>query len=79
MICPLCNGLYLKELYCPQCGDVMTDNGILEGFFEPYRPYLDVNILQQNDGITANQCLHLFTCFHCGYDQRHIVNKINNC
>jgi len=76
-ICPLCNGLDFQEVNCPRCGEPMTDSGMVEGYFEPYRPYLDLTILQQTDGVAPEHCLHLFSCQGCGHDQRLIIAKIN--
>ncbi|MFY9174379.1 MAG: hypothetical protein WAO24_03430 [Peptococcia bacterium] len=59
-VCPVCNGFYYKELSCPECSDTMIDYGILEGFMEPYRPYLDRDNLEKVDGVPSWQCLHLF-------------------
>lgn len=76
-ICPLCNGLYYKELRCSECEGTLIDSGILEGYMEPYRPYLDQDILQKVDGLPGNKCLHLFSCTNCDYDQRQPINKID--
>ncbi|MGB3973574.1 MAG: hypothetical protein WBL58_05445 [Peptococcia bacterium] len=52
-VCPVCNGFYYKELSCPECSDTMIDYGILEGFMEPYRPYLDRDNLEKVDGVPS--------------------------
>jgi len=78
LICPLCNGLYRQEPSCPVCGGSLSDSGLLENFTESYRPYLDRTILEQNDGLpnSNSQCLHLFTCTDCGFDQRRTIKRI---
>lgn len=72
-ICPLCNGLFNFSLPCPQCGHAMIDQGILENYFGPYSPYLDEDILDQNDGVGPGQCIHLFVCPQCGFDIRQVI------
>ena len=73
MICPLCNSLYEVELECPYCREPLADAGILENYFGPYSPYLGEELLDQADGVGAGECVHLFTCPRCGYDERYTV------
>lgn len=75
-ICPLCNGLKTEFLLCPHCEELLEDKGMLEYYFEPYRPYLDEEILQKIDGVESNECLHLFSCPKCGYDVRSIIQRV---
>lgn len=70
-ICPLCNGLVVIEKPCPSCGyNFLEDKGLLEGYFGPYSPYLDEELLDQVDGVPFALCVHLLACPHCGYDTR---------
>lgn len=75
-VCPLCNGLYEVNLTCPACGAGMRDAGFLEGFLGPYSPYLDESILDQTDGVAADECCHLFACPVCGLDRRITIHRI---
>lgn len=76
-VCPLCNGLIQVTLTCPRCNATLLDTGALTNYFDPYSPYLDENILNQNDGVSKNECVHLFTCPQCHHDYRIKVNDIN--
>jgi hypothetical protein len=59
-------------MLCPFCKTVMKDEGMLEGFYEPYSPYLPYEILDLVDDVDSERdCVHLFCCPHCGYDQRY--------
>ena len=71
-LCPLCNGIYTKNIICPNCKRQMEDGGILENYYEPYSPYLPDEILNQVDGVSSDQCIHLFYCPNCNYDRRYI-------
>ena len=55
----------------------MLDGGALENYYEPYSPYLPENILNQADGVSANECIHLFYCPDCGYDHRYVTKLVN--
>lgn len=72
-LCPLCNGIYTKKIVCPNCHTTMEDGGMLENYYEPYSPYLPTEILDQADEIPSHQCIHLFYCPNCGYDQRKLT------
>lgn len=76
LVCPLCNGLFQIFPNCPRCGQVMNDTGFVEGYFEPYAPYLDEDILDTVDGVAKNECIHLFICGACGYDQGVIQERL---
>jgi hypothetical protein len=75
-LCPLCNAISDIDVSCPKCGAAMNDGGIPVGYYEPYSPYLPYNILSQNDGVSKDECIHLFYCPSCGYDHRYVVNLI---
>jgi hypothetical protein len=77
-LCPLCNGLYEQEVYCPSCTAKLQDGGMLENYYEPYSPYLPGEILDQADGVLSQEkCIHLFYCPNCGYDHRFICELIS--
>jgi transcription elongation factor Elf1 len=76
--CPLCNGLSEIYLSCPNCSEILEDTGMIENFFDPYSPYLGEEILDLNDGVGKNQCLHLFSCPNCGYDCQCVINHVSN-
>ncbi len=77
-VCPLCNGLMQVTLTCPRCKGTLSDTGALTNYFDPYSPYLDDTILNQNDGVGSNECLHLFTCPKCHHDYRIKINCCDN-
>lgn len=76
LLCPLCNGLNSPFLLCPNCEEQLEDAGMLENFFEPYRPYLPQSLLYEADGVGMNECLHLFNCPKCSQDLRVAIEKV---
>lgn len=76
LLCPLCNGLDAPFLLCPNCEERLEDKGMLESFYEPYRPYLPQNIINLSDGVANDECIHLFNCPKCNYDLRCVIKKI---
>lgn len=79
-ICPLCNGMEAPSPHCPQCGEAMGDQGMIEDFFGPYSPYQerDLYMWQQEIGspeLGDDYCVHLFYCPHCQYDY-HVPIKL---
>jgi len=71
--CPLCNGLRTEDIICPNCRTPLLDGGTLADYYEPYSPYLPGFILNQVDGVSADECIHLFYCPDCGYDHRYVT------
>lgn len=67
-VCPLCNGFTPLEVRCSHCGEVMSDKGTLQDFYDPYSPYLEMGI---RDGQRRNpgQCYHVYACNRCGKEQ----------
>lgn len=74
--CPLCNGIEEVEASCPTCGTALEDGGPLENYFGPYSPYEEVEYQLKGQGSPPDQCLHLFYCPQCGWDERRGINKI---
>ncbi|WP_031515781.1 hypothetical protein [Desulfofalx alkaliphila] len=68
--CLLCNQLEAVTESCPNCGEIMENLGLLQDFYDPYSPYLDQEIYQdnylQNDD---DHCVHLLACGKCGYEK----------
>ncbi|PKM90298.1 MAG: hypothetical protein CVU87_02615 [Firmicutes bacterium HGW-Firmicutes-12] len=77
MLCPLCNGLDRVFPLCPNCEEILEDAGMLENFFAPYNPYLAQEILEASNNANHDECIHLFSCPKCGYDQRLAIKKID--
>jgi len=78
-VCPACNGLAGITVACPVCGGMMTDRGPVSGFFGPYSPYDEADLLPAPVGETGLRpaqthrdglCQHLLACPMCGRDQR---------
>ncbi|WP_093212180.1 hypothetical protein [Sediminibacillus albus] len=67
--CPLCNGMRVIERTCPECSNLMTDQGKLVDFMGDYSPYLDDEINKTVDGVKdstrKHTCVHLFQCANC--------------
>ncbi|NLU36154.1 MAG: hypothetical protein GXX01_03910 [Clostridiales bacterium] len=66
-ICPVCNGLYNKQVICSNCGALMDQAGRPEEYVEPYAPYMEKNTLLLNNALTAEDsyCIHLYACPEC--------------
>jgi len=75
-LCPLCNGLEDITLACKNCGGVMRNAGAIQDFFDDYSPYLDADITRKVDGVSGDQCLHLFYCSTCNSDRRISINLV---
>ncbi len=79
LICPVCNGLYTKDIKCDKCSRdaIMKDKGRLTDYYDNYSPYLPMELTNKVDGIySENKCFHLYKCDSCGYDKRIVIDKI---
>jgi len=79
-ICPVCNGLYNKQVICPNCGMVMDQAGRPEEYIEPYGPNMEKDTLLSNaNSITmeGNYCIHLYTCPRCNSIEKNAVEIIS--
>ncbi|WP_035177902.1 hypothetical protein [Alkalihalobacterium bogoriense] len=78
-VCPLCNGLKMVDITCPQCQSNMEDRGKVMDLFDDYSPYIEIEGLKQIDGIQNDkqnhECPHIFVCSECGKDVMHIVKE----
>ncbi|MDD3839164.1 MAG: hypothetical protein PHP06_01135 [Clostridia bacterium] len=72
-ICPICNGLYELEEYCPKCGNKMKTAGAIQDFYGPYSPYMGKEFYQD---LPDYRCIHLIHCSNCGYDKRIEVSMV---
>lgn len=77
LVCPFCNGIQETNKSCPKCSNTMGDDGPIVNYLDDYSPYLSNDITQLVDGVPHDQCLHLFSCSKCGYDERVIVNRVS--
>lgn len=65
-ICPICNGLGPFVTTCIRCQGKMEDYGQLHGFLDPYAPFEEDELVQQNE-ISPYEgfCRHLAYCSSC--------------
>lgn len=71
--CAVCNGLAEVDIYCPECGRKMEDDGMVEDFYGPYSPYDNMDLYEPVwywDLAAGMPCVHLFACPECGCDKR---------
>lgn len=74
--CLMCNGLVDISIPCNYCGGVLQDLGLLQDFYDPYSPYLDQKIYQDNyKQYNAHYCVHLLHCAGCGREQYHTLKR----
>lgn len=67
--CTLCNHFEELNKKCPQCGSNMENLGLLQDYYDPYSPYLDQEIYQDNYKKNNNDlCVHLLHCDGCGFE-----------
>lgn len=76
LACPLCNGIQEIDVLCPKCSVKMKDNGPIVNYLDDYSPYLSNDMTQLVDGVPHDQCLHVFSCPNCEYDERIKINRV---
>ncbi|WP_243385866.1 hypothetical protein [Bacillus kexueae] len=80
-ICSLCNGLKNVTRTCPQCQAEIFDKGKVTDYFDDYSAYMDIESMKLFDGfqhsIELHQCIHLFFCEYCMYEELYIVHERN--
>lgn len=79
-ICPICNGLENKQIYCANCNKKTTDKGRLLDYFDDYSAYLDIEGMKMFDGISDDaknhQCPHVFYCDQCRIEKTVLIQEI---
>ncbi|MGI5840210.1 MAG: hypothetical protein ACOX8W_11195 [bacterium] len=79
-ICPVCNGLFSIDRFCPKCGEKLVDGGIIQDYDGPYSPYQDRDIIEFITDLATEQngsCVHLYYCPVCRWDTRLAVDKVS--
>lgn len=78
-ICPLCNGFRNLTIFCKQCSASLADQGKITDYLDEYSAYEDIQTLKLVDGLEQSaemdQCVHLFSCSHCGNDELVTINE----
>ncbi len=75
-LCPLCNGLDQPEVRCRRCGEIMENCGAIQEYYDDYSPYLDMHVTRMIDGVSGDQCLHVFFCKGCNGIRSVAVNLV---
>lgn len=78
-VCPVCNGMAVLLVQCPECGKPLEDQGHVSDFYGPYGPYEEDMWprLTGMAGRTASlRCIHFLFCSNCGRGTRRSVKKI---
>lgn len=71
--CPVCNGVARLNMFCPGCGQIMEDVGMIEDYYGPYSPYDNMDLYEPPRFwklADTLPCVHLFSCSGCGRDKR---------
>lgn len=78
-ICPVCNGMVVLTVPCPQCGKTMEDQGHASDYFGPYSPY-EENIWPRLTGQVLTsalfKCIHFLKCPNCGKDTCRPISRV---
>ena len=78
-LCPLCNGLELRTVQCPNCQSVLVDNGKITDYLDDYSAYMDIDIMKLFDGnsesLEGHQCMHYFNCQSCGHEEKNAIKE----
>ncbi len=69
-ICPLCNSILEKNLYCDHCGGVMYDKGRIQEFLDDYSLNMPI---ENKEGI----CTHIYQCYSCGKIKKVNFKEVN--
>ncbi|QGG49326.1 hypothetical protein [Heliorestis convoluta] len=71
-LCPACNGLTRISVPCQHCSHLMSDQGRLEDYAQPYSPYDRDDQLGMNIDEEKN-CQHLLHCPDCKAERTVVV------
>ncbi|MTH54623.1 hypothetical protein GKZ89_14560 [Bacillus mangrovi] len=76
-VCPLCNGFEEKEIRCPNCGIMMTDEGKTTDYLDEYSAYMEIDTMKLFDGalqsLEHKQCVHQFHCPGCSHREEAVI------
>ncbi|MFD3156197.1 hypothetical protein ACFIJ5_04965 [Haloimpatiens sp. FM7330] len=69
-VCPVCNEIASKIVYCEKCGDIMNDKGRMQEYMDDYSA--DMPIKDEK-----KYCIHIYKCDNCDYIKRVYIEKVN--
>ncbi|MTI81784.1 MAG: hypothetical protein FH758_13080 [Firmicutes bacterium] len=68
--CLMCNHLVEITQPCPGCGSPMENEGLLQDFYDPYSPYLDQEIYEDDyKNYNHDFCVHVMRCPLCNTER----------
>jgi len=53
----------------------MDDQGAVVNYHDNYSPYLLDEITNNVDGVRKDQCLYLFRCTDCGFEESYVIQR----
>lgn len=78
-MCPLCNGLEMRVIECPNCQTIMEDRGKITDYLDDYSAYMDIDIMKLFDGTTNSlenhRCIHYFYCRGCQHEDTRAIKE----
>ena len=77
LVCPVCNAMVCYLLKCSKCNHPMENTGTIQDYFDDYSTYLPMELTQRIDGVSQDQCMHLFYCKHCNTDKRIAIDRVS--
>ncbi len=76
-VCPVCNRLIAVQKYCPRCGRLRSDGGVIQDYYDNYSAYLDQDIYEdEHSKGGGGRCVHLFFCPQCYFDTRFCFERL---
>ncbi|MBD1383384.1 hypothetical protein [Metabacillus arenae] len=80
IMCPLCNGFeHHREILCPNCGTIMTDQGKITDYLDDYSAYMEIDSMKLFDGVLTSleehQCVHYYYCKNCLHEETQTIQE----
>ncbi|MBS2968204.1 hypothetical protein J9317_05470 [Metabacillus sp. KIGAM252] len=78
-MCPLCNGFEAREILCPNCGTIMTDEGRTTDYLDDYSAYMEIDTMKLFDGVLhsleRHECVHEYSCPNCLHEESAVIKE----
>ncbi|CCO06973.1 conserved hypothetical protein [Desulforamulus hydrothermalis Lam5 = DSM 18033] len=76
-LCVLCNQLFQLTASCPNCGNDLSDQGLIQDYYDSYSPYEDQTVFEDGyRGYTEECCVHLLACPCCRFREFRALKRL---